>query len=101
MFPCNTCVPSQVDLIDFQSCPDGNYKYLLNYQDHGVKLVDMRPLTHKTVDAVALALLDIFSLTGPPCILQSDNGREFSSVAGKHRIKSVDISNMVSTCSCT
>ena len=25
----------QVDLVDFQSCPDGSFKFLLNYQDHG------------------------------------------------------------------
>jgi len=28
----------QVDLIDLQSCADGSFKYLLNYQDHGIKL---------------------------------------------------------------
>ena len=28
----------QIDLIDFQSLPDGDYKFLLNYQDHGIKL---------------------------------------------------------------
>ena len=90
----------QVDLIDFSSCPDGDYKYLLNYQDHGTKLYDNAPLTHKTVGAVAVALLSIFSTIGPPQILQADNGREFSSVAGKGKkgkeIRSVDISGMVS-----
>ena len=25
----------QVDLVDFQSCADGSFKFLLNYQDHG------------------------------------------------------------------
>jgi hypothetical protein len=30
-------VRGQVDLIDFQSMPDGAFKYLLNYIDHGVK----------------------------------------------------------------
>ena len=28
----------QVDLIDFQSCQDGSFKFLLNYQDHGACL---------------------------------------------------------------
>ena len=28
----------QVDLIDFQSCPDMEFKFLLNYQDHGACL---------------------------------------------------------------
>ena len=87
-------------MIDFSSCPDGDYKFLLNYQDHGTKLYDNAPLTHKTIGAVAVALLSIFSTIGPPQILQADNGREFSSVAGKgkkqKKMRSVDISDMVS-----
>lgn len=75
----------QVDLIDFQSCPDGEYKFLLNYQDHGTKYYDNRPLTCKRASAVAFALLDIFSQIGPPCLLQSDNGREFSGIAADKR----------------
>ena len=35
----------QIDLIDFQSLPDGDYKFLLNYQDHGIKLFHCMPLT--------------------------------------------------------
>ncbi len=34
----------QVDLIDFQSMPDGALKYLLNYIDHGVKKLSSVPL---------------------------------------------------------
>jgi hypothetical protein len=90
---------AQVDLIDFQSAPDGVYKYLLNYQDHGVKYYDCRALTHKTVAAVAVALLDMFSSIGPPTILQADNGKEFTNVAGtgRHKIttKSVDLNEEV------
>lgn len=37
----------QVDLVDLQSCPDGEFKFLLNYQDHGLKFYDNRPLTCK------------------------------------------------------
>ena len=141
----------QVDLIDFQSCPDSSFKFLLNYQDHGaclrarlpyvavckprsrlqtdtpslrtgllslqtalpllqtaqfcppicklrpsahsvcklspprvqtagIKLHDNRALTSKRNDAVAFALLDIFTVYGAPAILQSDNGREFTQV---------------------
>ncbi|XP_043462868.1 KRAB-A domain-containing protein 2-like [Leptopilina heterotoma] len=51
----------QVDLIDLQSCPDGDYKWLLNYQDHATKFLHLRPLKSKH----------------PINILQSDNGREF------------------------
>jgi hypothetical protein len=37
----------------------------------------LRPLRHKSTEAVANVLLDIFTLFGAPAILQSDNGREF------------------------
>ena len=83
----------QVDLIDMQSCPDKGFKFLLNYQDHGIKLYDNRPLESKRAVAVAFALLDIFTMIGAPAILQSDNGREFSGAAGR---KSVQLSDEVS-----
>lgn len=67
----------QVDLIDFQSQPDGNYKFILVYQDHLTKFLVLRPLQTKRAEEVAGQLLDIFLLFGAPCILQSDNGREF------------------------
>ena len=34
----------QVDLIDFQSHPDGNYKFIMVYQDHLTKFVVLKPL---------------------------------------------------------
>ena len=90
-------VRGQVDLIDLQSCPDGSFKYLLNYQDHGIKLYESRPLTSKRNIAVAYALLDIFSLIGPPAILHTDNGREFSGVADSaSKTKQVVLSDDVS-----
>ncbi|GBP28355.1 KRAB-A domain-containing protein 2 [Eumeta japonica] len=68
----------QVDLIDFQSAPDGQFKWLLNYQDHATKFVHLRPLSSKQASEVALELLKIFLEFGAPYILQSDNGREFT-----------------------
>lgn len=68
----------QVDLIDFQSQPDGNNKFIMVYQDHLTKFVVLRPLKTKRAEEVAHTLLDIFTLLGAPAILQSDNGREFS-----------------------
>ncbi|XP_071056489.1 SCAN domain-containing protein 3-like [Onthophagus taurus] len=68
----------QVDLIDFQSIPDGEYKWLLNYQDHSTKYVCLRPLHSKDAVNVAEELLKIFLQFGAPSILQSDNGREFA-----------------------
>ncbi|CAI6360566.1 unnamed protein product [Macrosiphum euphorbiae] len=67
----------QIDLIDMQAQPDGNYKFILVYQDHLTKFVLLRPLTHKRAEEVAYVLLDIFTTFGAPAILQSDNGREF------------------------
>ena len=71
----------QVDLIDFQSMPNGEFRFLLNYVDHGVKFLFSIPLTRKRASCIAIALLEIFTLIGPPMILQSDNGLEFSGAA--------------------
>jgi hypothetical protein len=71
----------QVDLIDFQSMPKGDFCFLLNYIDHGVKFLFSIPLTCKRASCIAIALLEIFSVVGPPMILQSDNGNEFNTVA--------------------
>jgi len=67
----------QVDLIDFQSLPDGKYKWILNYQDHHTKFISLLPLESKRAVDVASNLLTIFLTFGAPKILQSDNGREF------------------------
>ena len=52
----------QVDLIDFQSMYDGQYKWIMVYQDHLTKFVVLRPLTSKRVCEVAGQLMDIFAL---------------------------------------
>lgn len=67
----------QIDLIDLQSCPDGDCKFICVYQDHLTKFVMLKALTSKRAEAVTFTLLDIFTIFGAPCILQSDNGREF------------------------
>lgn len=67
----------QVDLIDLQTNPDGNYKFILVYQDHLTKFVILRALQTKRATEVAYHLLDIFTTFGAPNILHSDNGREF------------------------
>lgn len=68
----------QVDLVDLQSTPDRNYKWLLHYQDHATKFSFLRPLTPKRAAEVAMELLKIFLEVGCPHILQSDNGRELT-----------------------
>jgi hypothetical protein len=67
----------QIELIDFQLLQDGEYKYILNIQDHFTKFVILKPLKSKSAVEVANNLYDYFSIFGPPTILQSDNGREF------------------------
>lgn len=83
----------QIDLIDFQSMPDGNFKYLCNYIDHGIKFAFSIPIVSKRPSTVAFVLLQIFTIIGPPSILQSDNGREFIDQAGG---KHIDLSDEVS-----
>ena len=70
-------VPKKVDLIDMPSQPDGDVKWILVYQDHLTKFVQLRPITSKLAPEIAHQLLDIFSIFGAPSILQSHNGREF------------------------
>ncbi len=61
-----------------QTNPDGPYKFILKYQDHLTKFVQLRPLQSKTAAEVAKNFLDIFCIFGACCILQSDNGCEFA-----------------------
>lgn len=68
-------IRGQVDLVDFQSCPDGEFKFLMNYQDHGTKFLHLRPLKSKHAVNVATELRKIFLTLGAPRILQSDNGK--------------------------
>lgn len=67
----------QVDLIDMQSEKDGNYRFIMNYQDHLTKFTMLRALKTKTAEEVAYHMVDIFCIFDAPNILQSDNGREF------------------------
>ena len=69
---------SQIDLIDMQSSPHDQFKWIMVYQCHLTKFVILRPLSSKRAAEVAYQLLDIFLLFGAPAILQSDNGSEFT-----------------------
>lgn len=63
----------QIDLIDMQTNPDGDMKFILLYHDHLTKFLLLKPLHSKTADEVAYHMLDIFSTFGVPNILHSDN----------------------------
>ncbi|XP_060873880.1 KRAB-A domain-containing protein 2-like [Metopolophium dirhodum] len=67
----------QVAFVDMQTCKDGEFKCILNYQDHLTKCIQLRPLKSKTAEEVAHHLLNIFLIFGAPNILHSDNEREF------------------------
>ena len=67
----------QVDLTDMQSQTDQGYEFIMVYQDHLSKSVLLRPLQSKTTEEIAFQISDIFLTFGVPCILHSDNGREF------------------------
>jgi hypothetical protein len=67
----------QVNTIDFQSLPNGEFKYLINYINHGIKFLFSIPLKFTRASCIAYALIEIFTVIGPPMILQSDNGKEF------------------------
>ena len=54
------------------------YRFLMVYLDHFTKKINLTPLKRKSGEEVTEALLDIFCGSGPPHILHSDNGREFS-----------------------
>ena len=70
---------SQVDLIDMQSSSHkSQYRWIMVYQCQLTKFCVLRALTSKRAAEVAFQLLDIFLLFGAPCILQSDNGSEFT-----------------------
>lgn len=60
-----------------QSQADGEYRFIMVYQDHVTKFVQIRTLKTKRAEEVAIPIIDIFCIFCAPMILQSDNGREF------------------------
>ncbi|KAK7091747.1 hypothetical protein V1264_009390 [Littorina saxatilis] len=68
----------QIDLIDFRSRPDNEYKWILHARDCFSKYSWAYALKSKRAAEVASHLFDQFCSFGPPRILQSDNGREFT-----------------------
>ena len=60
-----------------QSNPDGDFKWILVYEDHLTKYCILLPGKTKTAEDTAEKLKFIFSILAAPVILQSDNGREF------------------------
>lgn len=67
----------QIDLIDMQSTPDHDYKWILHAKDHFSKYSAAYPLRNKTAHEVALAMSRYIGSFGAPRIIQCDNGGEF------------------------
>ncbi|KAI5280775.1 KRAB-A domain-containing protein 2 [Manis pentadactyla] len=68
----------QVEILDMQSNVDGEFKFILYYQDHLTKFIILRPLKAKQTHEVVRVLLDIFTILGTPSVLESDSGIEFT-----------------------
>ncbi|XP_012382176.2 KRAB-A domain-containing protein 2 [Dasypus novemcinctus] len=68
----------QVEVLDMQSNADGEFKFILYYQDHLTKFIILRPLKAKQAHEVVSILLDIFTILGTPSVLESDSGVEFT-----------------------
>lgn len=64
-----------LDRYTFMSWSQLQVYMLLSY--HFTKFVLLKALTSKRTEAVAFTLLDMYTIFGIPCVLQSDNGREF------------------------
>nr|XP_012312992.1 KRAB-A domain-containing protein 2 [Aotus nancymaae] len=71
----STC---QVEILDMQSSADGEFKFILYYQDHLTKFIILRPLKSKQTHEVVSVLLDIFTILGTPSVLDSNSGIEFT-----------------------
>ena len=69
---------AQIDLVNYQTCPDGEYQYVLHYVECLTKYHIIRPLKSKCAKEVGDELLNIFLDFGAPIVLQSENGREFT-----------------------
>nr|XP_049705316.1 SCAN domain-containing protein 3-like [Helicoverpa armigera] len=67
-----------LDLIDYQICPDGDYQFVLNYQDDATKFLHLRPLKTNETSEVLIELMKIFLTFGAPTILQVDNRHDFA-----------------------
>jgi transposase InsO family protein len=68
----------QIDLVSFESIPDGKYRYIAHLRDHFTRFSWTCALSSKEASEVAAFLFSVFTVFGPPLILQSDNGREFT-----------------------
>jgi hypothetical protein len=94
---CGFASCGKIDLIDMQSMPDGAFKWIMNYTDHGIKLCKLFSLCSKECRGVAWHLFNLFCFISPPAILQSDNGGKFKGIALDGKARKEHISDEVRT----
>ncbi|CAG8510634.1 22317_t:CDS:2 [Gigaspora margarita] len=68
----------QVDIVSIKKYPDREYRYIAHLRDHFTRYSWTCQLRTKETAEVAAFLFSVFTVFGPPYILQSDNGREFT-----------------------
>ena len=61
-----------------KATPDGEYQYVVHARDHFSRYSWASPMKSKEAINVSAFLFHIFSQFGPPTILQTDNGGEFT-----------------------
>jgi hypothetical protein len=67
----------QIDLVDFQSLPDGNFRFVVHYQEHLTKYNLLSP-DNKTSRRSFSSIVENLPRFCSAALLQSDNGREFT-----------------------
>ncbi|XP_044262757.1 KRAB-A domain-containing protein 2-like [Tribolium madens] len=67
----------QIELIDFESCEDNGYKFVMIYQELLTKFVILKPLKSYESEEVAQNLINIFGTLGPPIYLKSNKSDDF------------------------
>ncbi|KAL8588275.1 hypothetical protein ACOMHN_008578 [Nucella lapillus] len=69
----------QIDMLDMQLCPDGQYSYIGLYMDHWTKFVTLFPMMDSSADHMAHGLASsVYPYYGPPQFLHSAQGEEFA-----------------------
>ena len=76
----------QIDLVDFSSVKDGDFKYICHIQYHFSKFSVLTAVTSKRAEEIAAVALQVFLSFGCPAVIQSDNGREFANQCMKELI---------------
>ncbi|XP_024082940.1 KRAB-A domain-containing protein 2-like [Cimex lectularius] len=70
-------VRGHVELLNFSHNPDGEFNYVMVYQDLETDFTVLRSVRTNTAEEVADKLVDVFTMIGAPYVLESDEERIF------------------------